>query len=301
MAHTKTPAGRPEHERDADDAPPTLMRLNKVLAQNGIASRRGADRLIEEGEVMIDGEIVTELGRMVDPDRQRIEIDGVVLKSRGERKTYYLLNKPAGVVCTSDMRENRPRAIDLIGDRNRGRIFTVGRLDEETVGLVILTNDGEFANRIGHPRYGVDKVYRAVVEGRVEDDRLGKMRSGVHLSDFRSNFDKVWVQKRSEKQSVLFIRLLEGRNREIRRVCANLGHPVKRLQRVRIGSLDDRGLKVGHWRPLSRRELDELLELAVEKPRPRSTKSRSRASKSSGPRRQDDRAHPSARKAPFRR
>ena len=257
----KSPAGRPEHPRrkaDADREGRGLVRLNKYLADNGIASRRKSDELITEGEVMVDGEIVTELGTKVDPLSQRVEVDGVVLKPEGERHRYYLLNKPSGVICTNDRRESRPRAVDLITDRRKGRIYTVGRLDEETTGLVILTNDGDLAFRIGHPRFGMTKTYRVIVRGRISDGDLDKLRRGIRLSDYRSSVAKVRVQKRSERQSTLAITLQEGRNREIRRVFARLGLPVKSLRRIQIGPLTERGLKVGHWRPLIRAEVDEL-------------------------------------------
>jgi 23S rRNA pseudouridine2605 synthase len=236
------------------------VRLNKLLADNGIASRRAADRLIEQGEVMVDGEIVTELGTKVDPSVQRVEFDGVVLHARGERKRYYLLNKPTGVLCTNDPRENRRRAIDLIGDRQRGRIYTVGRLDEDTSGLVILTNDGAFAQRVGHPRYAVPKTYKAVVVGRVTEDELRKLRTGVHLAEGKMRFRSVQLRRSSDRSSTLIVTLEEGRNREVRRIFARIGHPMKTLSRVRIGRLTDRGLGVGQWRPLLRAEVTALLE-----------------------------------------
>jgi pseudouridine synthase len=262
MNPRKSPAGRPEpsrrKSRDAgtDDG---LVRLNKYLADNGIASRRKADQLIEEGEVMIDGEIVTELGTKVDPTKQRVEVDGVVLKPEGARHRYYLLNKPSGVVCTNDHRESRPRAVDLITDRRKGRIYTVGRLDEETVGLVILTNDGDLAHRISHPRFGMTKTYQVVVRGRVTEADVEKVRKGVRLSDYRSRFNAVRLVRRSERQSRLEVTLQEGRNREIRRTFAHLGLPVKSLRRTRIGPLTDRGLKVGSWRPLTKAEVEDLI------------------------------------------
>ena len=268
MQPPQTPAGRPESER---------IRLNKYLALNGIASRRHADRMITEGEVMVDGEIVTELGLQIDPARQRVEVDGVVLKPQGERLRYYLLNKPKGVVCTNDPREGRRRAIDLIADRKKGRIYTVGRLDEDTLGLVILTNDGEFAQRIAHPRYGVDKTYQAVVRGRVDEDTLRKLRGGVRLADFKSNFERVKIVKRTEFQTTLLVTLAEGRNREVRRVFARVGHPVRSLARIRIGNLEENGMPVGHWRPLTRAEVRGLVTLAEEgpaRPRPRRQGSR---------------------------
>jgi len=268
----KTPAVRPESESSAPAADGRI-RLNKYLATNGIASRRKADQLITAGEVMIDGEIVTELGTQVDPAKQRVEVDGVILRPEGERHRYYLLNKPSGVVCTSDPKEARPRAIDLITDRKKGRIYTVGRLDEETVGLVILTNDGEFANRISHPRYGVTKTYKVLVAGPIEPSVLAKLKKGVRLSDFKAHFSHVRVLKNTDRQSALLLGLNEGRNREIRRVFARLKLPVRDLRRVRIGELSDRGLKVGNWRPLTRDEVKGLLanaDVSAERPARRS-------------------------------
>jgi 23S rRNA pseudouridine2605 synthase len=268
--HSKTPAGRPESEPkedpfdfdgDSDAAGPgsTGLRLNKFLAQNGIASRRGADELIAKGHVTIDGKIVTELGRRVDPARERVEVDGVALKATGERLAYYLLNKPSGVVCTNDPREARPRAVDLITDKKKGRIYTVGRLDEDTEGLVILTNDGEFANRISHPRYGVKKTYWVDVRGRVQDEAIDQMRKGVRLSEGWGKFEHVKVMKRHAERSILLVTLAEGKNREVRRVLAALDLPVRNLRRVEIGPLQDRRLRIGHWRSLTRSEVGELL------------------------------------------
>ncbi len=264
MKKKRTPAGRPETLRAPVTGDDGLIRLNRYLALNGIASRRRADQLIEEGEVMVDDEIVTEMGLKIDPTKQRVEIDGVVLRPEGERKQYYLLNKPSGVVCTNEERENRPRAIDLISDKRKGRIYTVGRLDEDTVGLVLLTNDGDFAYRLSHPRYGIEKLYRVVVHGRITEDAVAKLKKGVRLPEFRATFDRVKVQKRSEMRSTLLVTLREGKNREIRRVFAKLGFPVRDLRRVEYGCLSERGLKVGHWRPLLREEIAELLELANE-------------------------------------
>lgn len=269
----KTPAGRPESEPsddpfdfDGDDAagPGSTagLRLNKFLAQNGIASRRGADELIASGHVTVDGKMVTELGRRVDPARETVAVDGVVLRATGERLAYYLLNKPCGVVCTNDPRENRPRAVDLITDKGKGRIYTVGRLDGDTEGLVILTNDGEFANRISHPRFGVKKTYWVDVRGRVLDESIDLMRKGVRLSDGWGAFERVQVMKRGPSRSILLVTLSEGKNREVRRVLAALDLPVRTLRRVEIGPLSDRRLKTGRWRTLTRAEVGQLLEAA---------------------------------------
>jgi 23S rRNA pseudouridine2605 synthase len=267
--HPKTPAGRPESgpsdpfDFDGDELAPGKsegLRLNKFLAQNGVASRRGADELIAKGHVTVDGQLVTELGRRVDPAREKVEVDGVLLLPAGERLAYYLLNKPRGVVCTNDPREARPRAVDLIDDKRKGRIYTVGRLDEDTEGLVILTNDGEFANRISHPRYGVKKTYWVDVRGRVDDRSIDQMRKGVRLSDGWGSFEHVKVLKRHAERSILLVTLAEGKNREVRRVLAALDLPVRNLRRVEIGPLRDRRLKVGQWRTLTRSEVGELLD-----------------------------------------
>ena len=263
MKNKRTPTVRSESQRSTEGAG-ELVRLNRYLALNGIASRRRADEMIENGDVMVDDEIVTEMGLKIDPAVNRVEVDGVVLRADGERKRYYLLNKPAGVVCTNEKREYRPRAVDMIVDRQKGRIYTVGRLDEDTVGLVILTNDGDFAYRVSHPRYRVMKTYRVTVTGRVDEDSLRKLREGVRLSDFRSHFEKVWIKKRGENRSIIMLHLQEGRNREIRRVFAKLGFPVRDLRRVEIGGISDRGLKVGSWRPMTRDEIAGLIEITRE-------------------------------------
>jgi len=305
--HPKTPAGRPESgpgddpfDFDGDIAaagPGSTVgvRLNKFLAQNGVASRRGADELIAKGHVTIDGQLVTELGRRVDPGKEKVVVDGVVLRPTGERLAYYLLNKPAGVVCTNDPREARPRAVDLISDKKKGRIYTVGRLDEDTEGLVILTNDGEFANRISHPRFGVKKTYWVDVRGRVADEAIEHMRKGVRLSDGWGSFERVQVMKRHGERSILLVTLAEGKNREVRRVLAALDLPVRNLRRVEIGPLRDRRLKVGQWRTLTRSEVGELLDATkpgaggVIWPRKRAGSSSRRPWSKRPPRRPDER------------
>ena len=316
---SKTPAGRSESERSDDPfdfdqdgegnsaaAGPvsgaTGIRLNKFLAQNGIASRRGADELIAKGHVTIDGKLATELGQRVDPARQKVEVDGVVLRSTGERLAYYLLNKPKGVVCTNDPREARPRAVDLITDKKKVRIYTVGRLDEDTEGLVILTNDGEFANRVSHPRYGLKKTYWVDVRGRVDDASIDQMRNGVRLSDGWCAFERVQVVKRHGERSILRVTLSEGKNREVGRVLAALDLPVRNLRRIEIGPLQDRRLKLGQWRTLTRSEVGELLTAAspgasaVRAPRRRAAGKGSHSSRrpwsSRAPRRPDDDRRP---------
>lgn len=241
-----------------------LVRLNKYLADHGVASRRKCDELIAKGKVSVDDQIVTELGVKIDPARQRIEIDGVVLRPERTRLRYYLLHKPRGVVCTNERREARMRAIDLITDPDKGRIYTVGRLDEDSQGLILLTNDGEFANRVAHPRYGVNKTYSVKLRGRVESDAIDKVRKGVRLSEGRTAPSFVKVLKRTNEWSLITITLNEGKNREVRRVFASVGYNVLQLRRTHIGALSDRSLKEGQWRPLLREEVRELLEQSKE-------------------------------------
>ncbi|MDF1838516.1 MAG: pseudouridine synthase [Planctomycetota bacterium] len=235
------------------------IRLNKFLADNGVASRRACDELIAAGKVMVDGEPVTELGSRVRPAHQIVEIDGVTLRPEGHARNYYLLNKPSGVVCTSEVREMRPKAVDMITDPNKGRIYTVGRLDEDSTGLILLTNDGEFAQRIAHPRHGVTKTYSVRVQGKISEEAVQKVRHGVHLSEGRTAGARVVVMRRTMANSILEVTLREGKNREVRRTFARVGHKVVSLKRIRIGPLTDRGIKTGKWRALSRDEVEALL------------------------------------------
>ena len=239
------------------------IRLNKLLAEHGVASRRKADEIILEGHVSVDGVQVFELGLKVDPDVQVVELKGERLLSKTkERKQYYLLNKPSGVVCTNERREAKPKAIDLINDRAKGRIYTVGRLDEESKGLIILTNDGEFANRVMHPRYGVLKTYMVKLRGRIDDDGVQKVREGVYLAEGKMGQSRVLIKRRTREFSHLEITLREGKNREIRRVFHSVGFKVVELKRTSIGNVSDRKLKLGYWRFLTPSEVSGLIQIS---------------------------------------
>ncbi len=268
----------PSHQRNADtggggpSAEPgtaAAVRLNKLLAERGVASRRKCDEMIAAGKVNVDGRIVTELGTKVDPARQRVEVGGRVLEPSLHRR-YYLLNKPRGVICTNEPREARLRAIDLILDPDAGRIFSVGRLDEDSEGLLLLTNDGEFAQRVSHPRYGVSKTYRAKIRGRVDGAALEAVRQGVHLAEGRTGGALLRVTKRSTEFTIVEVTIGEGKNREVRRIFAHVGFKVLRLKRIAIGPVEDRRLKEGQWRPLLRWEIEALEsgERAARRPRP---------------------------------
>jgi 23S rRNA pseudouridine2605 synthase len=238
----------------------TGERLQKVLAAAGIGSRRECELLIEQGRVMIDGRVVSRLGTRVDPERQRIRVDGEAVQT--ERRVYYLLNKPKGFLSTNFDPSGRPRAIDILKAVPQ-RLFSAGRLDRESEGLLLLTNDGELTNRLTHPRYGVPKTYVVQVAGQPTPDDLTKMRKGVYLSEGKVTVDSVRRKGARGKSTLLEIVLSEGRNREIRRMLARLGHKVMRLTRTAIGPVTDRGLRPGEFRKLQPDEL-QILRQAVE-------------------------------------
>lgn len=246
---------------ESDEAQDGLVRLNKFMAELGVASRRKCDELIASGKVSVDGEPCVELGTKIDPEKQVVDVNGVVLKPLAQRRRYYLLNKPRHVLCTNEPREMRTRAIDLITDRNKGRIFTVGRLDEDSSGLIILTNDGEFSNRIAHPRHSVPKTYLVKVRGRIDEEALQRISEGVRLSEGKTGGAALFVERRSSEASVLTVTIREGKNREIRRVFAKLGYNVISLKRQRIGELTLHGLKEGGWRFVQAHEIKQLLEI----------------------------------------
>lgn len=233
-------------------------RLQKILARAGFGSRRVCEDLIADARVTVNGEVAA-LGRRVDPETDRIEVDGVPVSVRAGL-VYYLLNKPVGVVTTADDPQGRRTVVQLVPDDPR--VFPVGRLDYETEGLLLLTNDGDLTHRLTHPSYGVDKEYLAWVEGRVSRGELRRLREGVELDDGpTAPADAALVA-----EGLLRITIHEGRNRQVRRMCEAIGHPVKRLVRTRIGPLADRKLKPGAWRELTRDEVRELERASVGQP-----------------------------------
>ncbi|MBV8386029.1 MAG: rRNA pseudouridine synthase [Acidimicrobiia bacterium] len=225
-------------------------RLQKVLARAGYGSRRACEELIEDGRVIVDGEVAS-LGQRVDTSSQRVEVDGVTVSADPD-VVYYLLNKPAGVVTTSSDTHGRPTVVDLVPDEPR--VFSVGRLDADTEGLLLLTNDGDLAHRLTHPSFGIEKEYLAEVEGTPKPAAITKLRRGVELEDGPTAPAKV----SQVEPNVLRITIHEGRNRQVRRMCEEVGHPVVRLVRTRIGPLAERRLKPGEWRALSAAEIRAL-------------------------------------------
>ncbi len=233
-------------------------RLHKVLAAAGVASRRECEVLISEGRVQVDKKTITRLGTRVDPMRQEIRVDGSVIAH--SRRTYFLVNKPVGVVSTNRDPQGRPRVVDLVPDVSR--LFTVGRLDRSSEGLILVTNDGELANRLTHPRYGIPKTYRARVDGHPTAELLRRLRKGIHLADGVARVASIHIKKRQSHTTELEIVLTEGRNREIRRILARIGHKVLQLRRIGMGPLRLGHLAVGSCRPLSADEARQLRRFA---------------------------------------
>jgi 23S rRNA pseudouridine2605 synthase len=230
-------------------------RLQKVLAAAGLGSRRQCEELITAGRVEVDRRVVTELGTRVDPATQSIRVDGAALSK--PKAAYYAVNKPVGVVSTNRDPSGRPRVVDLVpaGD---ARLFAIGRLDLHSDGLILVTNDGELANHLTHPRYGVAKTYRVVVAGRPERDVLRKLVEGVHLAEGIARAERVEVKSRQRASTVLEMVLREGKNREIRRVLARVGHKVERLTRIAVGPVRLGDLPTGAHRRLTREEVAAL-------------------------------------------
>jgi len=233
----------------------SMERLQKVLARAGIASRRKCEEYIVAGRVTVDGKVVRELGTKVDPRRSEIRCDGARLKA--QPFIYFLVNKPQGVICSNASEAGRTRLVDLVGSVEQG-LFTVGRLDVESEGLILLTNDGELANRLAHPRYEVPKVYVVDIDGALADEQLARLKKGVHLAEAVVRFDEVTVEGGGRDRSRLRVVVHQGVNREVRRAFAALGHEVRRLRRVAIGGLSDPDLRPGAYRQLSARELADL-------------------------------------------
>ena len=254
------PLEKPLWEQWADQrALATGERLQKVLALRGWGSRRVCEELIAAGRVSINGEVAS-LGRRVDVDTDRVEVDGVPIGLSADI-VYYLLNKPVGVITTASDPQGRPTVVSLVPAEPR--VFSVGRLDADTEGLLLLTNDGELANRISHPSHGVEKEYLVSVVGNVPASALRRLRDGVELEDGMT------APARASQISpgVMRITIHEGRNRQVRRMCDAIGFPVTRLVRVRIGPLRDASLAPGEWRELTPEEVRELVEAVAGAPR----------------------------------
>jgi 23S rRNA pseudouridine2605 synthase len=243
-----------EHTDDDAGKPP---RLQKVLASAGFGSRRACEELITAGRVEIDKKVVTELGVRVDITTQHVRVDGQSI--RPKKRVYIALYKPKGFLCTHADQQGRKRAVDLLPE-NLGQVFPVGRLDMNSEGLLLLTNDGELGERLTHPRYGVKKLYRVLVAGVVTNEELAKLRKGIRVSEGILSVDSIIVKSIHKLSTVLDITLSEGRNREIRRMLAATGHKVMQLVRMSIGQIKLGKMAPGEWRHLATSEVRQLFE-----------------------------------------
>ena len=236
------------------------IRLQKILSAAGIASRRAAERLMQDGRVTVNGRVVTKLGTHATPGIDDVRVDGRRV-GHGQRRRYLLVNKPRGYVTTRHDPQRRRTVLDLI-PRVREYVYPVGRLDYDSEGLLLLTNDRELAARLTHPRHALDRVYEAVVQGVPSAVQLRRLASGVSVGGERTAPATVRLlgghRRRREEQARVQITLREGRNRQVRRMLEHIGHPVVRLRRTHIGPLHVRGLKLGDHRELSRDEVDAL-------------------------------------------
>jgi len=229
-----------------------LERLQKVMARAGVASRRGSEELILHGQVRVDGRVVREMGFKVDPVVNKIEVFGKVIKPQAPRE-YIMLHKPTGCITTVIDPYKRPTVMELVGNLDIG-LYPVGRLDQNTSGLLLLTNDGELAFHLTHPKYKVAKVYEVVVRGRPAPDDVWKLRNGVMLETGKTRPAKVRIKERRERTTLMELTIFEGKKRQIRRMCLAIGHPVTELKRLAVGPLKLGGLKAGQWRRLTKSE-----------------------------------------------
>ena len=238
-------------------------RLQKILAAAGVDSRRHCEELILDGAVRVNRKVVDELPAFADPDQDIITVHG--RRIHIVQRVYYLLNKPKGVICSNADPGGRKLAVNLVPAETR--VFCVGRLDADTTGLILITNDNELTNRLTHPRYGVSKRYHVTVKGRIESEHIAKLKKGVYVSEGRMSVTGAKVLQRGTTTSALEITLKEGQNRQIRRMLAGIGLDVKSLKRTRIGRIELKGLGVGQSRPLTTKEIEYLRHATgLEKP-----------------------------------
>jgi 23S rRNA pseudouridine2605 synthase len=239
-------------------------RLQKILSAAGVASRRTAETLIVQGRVSVNGDVVRELGTKADPEADDIRVDGRRIRS-AQRKRYLLLNKPRGYVTTRSDPGKRPTVMDLLKGVKE-YVYPVGRLDYDSEGLLLLTNDGELAARLTHPRHEVERLYEARVRGVPDAHALGRLATGIVIEGRKTAPAQVKLARKldaeSGAQAVVLVGIHEGRHRQVRQMFDAVGHPVMRLRRVRIGPIRDEELKTGHYRELTRQEIDKLKKAA---------------------------------------
>ena len=236
------------------------IRLQKYLANNGIASRRKCEELIMQGRVKVNGEVVTELGTKINPDKDIIEYNGKTIKNTNTEHTYILLNKPIDYVTTVKDQFNRNTVLDLV--KTNKRLVPVGRLDMYTSGAIILTDDGDFVYKITHPKHEIPKTYNVTVVGKVTGEEVEQLKNGVDIGEFVTSKAEVKILKIDEQKNIsrLQITIHEGKNRQVRRMCEAIGKKVISLHRSKIGNLTVKDLPLGTWRYLKKKEVETLLK-----------------------------------------
>lgn len=232
------------------------MRLNKYIAQAGLASRRKADELIQNGNIKINGITVKEMGVEV-KEGDVVEVNGKVLEGSTQKPVYVMLNKPLGYITTSADEKGRPTVLQLVADVD-ARLFPVGRLDYNTSGLLLLTNDGDMAYRLTHPKHQIYKTYRARVSGVLSRERINRLQNGVDIGGFVTSKAIVKVVKQGERSAIVEIQIAEGKNRQVRKMFAAVGNKVQELERIAVGDLILGRLMVGHYRKLTPKEIEYL-------------------------------------------
>ena len=235
------------------------MRLQKYMALSGVASRRKSEEMIKNGQVKVNNITITELGTIIDPDKDKVIVDDKSIKIES-KKVYIMLNKPVGYVSTLRDEKDRRIVTDLI-EGVPERIYPIGRLDADTTGLILLSNDGDLAFKLTHPSKKIPKKYIAIVEGTPNKKELEKIRNGILIDGRKTAPANVKVSKKFDEDSILEIEIHEGRNRQVKKMCQAINHPVKKLKRVSIGEIELGGLNIGNWRYLNDEELDYLKTL----------------------------------------
>ena len=231
------------------------MRLNKYIAQSGVASRRKADELTIQGKVKINGAVMKEPGYDV-AESDVVEVEGHTVK-HDSKKVYIMLNKPKGYITSADDEKDRPTVSELVADIEE-RLFSIGRLDYNTTGMLLMTNDGDLAYKLSHPKHHIYKTYRARITGQISNEKLAKLRNGVDIGGFVTSKAVVEVIKQAERSAIVEIKIFEGKNRQVRKMFATVGNKVLDLERIAIGELYLGHLKQGHYRKLNQKEIEYL-------------------------------------------
>ncbi len=230
-----------------------MVRLNKFMSMCGICSRRKADSYISQGKVKINGKIEYELGKTIDEKKDKVEFEDKILKVE-KKKIYIMLNKPSGYITTSKEQFGRPYILDLINENER--VFPVGRLDMDTEGLILLTNDGDFANKLMHPKTEIEKTYIAKVDGNITADKINKLKNGVDIGGYITKEAKVRMYSKNSLEIIIH----EGKNRQVRKMCKSVGLRVEKLRRVKIGALELGDLEVGKYRVISEGKINSIFK-----------------------------------------